>query len=151
MPTAIVTGASRGIGRATAIALGEAGYRVYVTGRSHSLARAPGSIDAAAAAVSSVGGDGRAVRIDHQDDSMLTGLFSHVRHQSHTLEVLVNNVFPTDVFGPDDDGPFFEQPVSLVHEVLGAGLRAHYVAAWHAATMMAEQVGGLSVNISSSV
>ncbi len=154
MPTAIVTGASRGIGRATAIALGEAGYRVYVTGRSHSLARAPGSIDAAAAAVTSVGGDGRAVRIDHQDDSTLTGLFSHVRHQSHTLDVLVNNVFPTDLFDaetePDADLPFFEEPVSLVHEMLGAGLRTHYVAAWHAARMMAHEGHGLIVNITAS-
>ncbi len=155
MPTAIVTGASRGIGRATAIALGEAGYRVYVTGRSHSLARAPGTIDATAAAVSSVGGDGRAVRIDHQDDSMLTGLFSHVRHQSGTLDLLVNNVFPTEMFqpgdadDPGDDGAFFEQPVSVVHEVLGAGLRTHYVAAWHAAQMMTEQGHGVIVNVSS--
>lgn len=148
MPTAIVTGASRGIGRATAIALGEAGYRVYVTGRSHSLSRAPGTIDAAAAAVSSVGGDGRAVRIDHQDDSMLTGLFAHVRHQSHTLDVLVNNVFPTDAFEPDDEAPFFEQPVSVMHEVLGAGLRTHYVASWHAAQLMVGRGSGLIVNIS---
>jgi NAD(P)-dependent dehydrogenase (short-subunit alcohol dehydrogenase family) len=152
MPTAIVTGASRGIGRATAIALGEAGYRVYVTGRSHSLARAPGTIDATAAAVTSVGGDGRAVRIDHQDDSMLTGLFSHVRHQSGTLDLLVNNVFPTEVFQPGeegDEGTFFERPVSMVHEVLGAGLRTHYVAAWHAAQMMTEQGHGVIINVSS--
>jgi NAD(P)-dependent dehydrogenase (short-subunit alcohol dehydrogenase family) len=147
MRTAIVTGASRGIGRATAIALGEAGFRVYVTGRTHSLARAPGSIDATAAAVSSVGGEGRAVRVDHNDDSMLTGLFNHVRHQSGTLDLLVNNVFPTDLFDEVPDGPFFEQPVSLAHEMLGAGLRTHYVATWHAARMMARQGSGLVVNI----
>ncbi len=147
MRTAIVTGASRGIGRATAIALGEAGYRVYVTGRTHSIARAPGSIDATAAAVSSVGGEGRAVRVDHNDDSMLTGLFSHVRHQAGELHVLVNNVFPTDLFDETPDGPFYEQPVSIVHEMLGAGLRTHYVATWHAARMMGAGEGGVIINI----
>lgn len=150
MRTAIVTGASRGIGRATAIALGEAGFRVYVTGRTHSLARAPGSIEATAAAVSSVGGEGRPVRVDHNDDSMLTGLFAHVRHQSSTLDVLVNNVFPTDLVAEAPDAPFFELPVAEVHEMLGAGLRTHYVAAWHAAQLMADAGRGLIVNIGSS-
>jgi len=150
MRTAIVTGASRGIGRGIAIALGEAGFRVYVTGRTHSLSRAPGSIEATAAAVSSVGGEGRAVRVDHNDDSMLTGLFSHVRHQSSSLDVLVNNVFPTDLVSDAPDTPFFEQPVAEVHEMLGAGLRTHYVASWHAARLMAHAGRGLIVNIGSS-
>ena len=63
---ALVTGASRGIGKGIAIALGRAGATVYVTGRTEDETKAavplPGTIHATAAAVSAAGGMGIAVR-----------------------------------------------------------------------------------------
>ena len=63
-PVAIVTGASRGAGRGIAVALGEKGYRVYVTGRSVRAGDAalPGTIGATAAQVDAAGGEGRAAQ-----------------------------------------------------------------------------------------
>jgi NAD(P)-dependent dehydrogenase (short-subunit alcohol dehydrogenase family) len=65
----LVTGASRGVGRGIALALGEAGAKVYVTGRSvrgsQTTEGLPGTIDETAEEVTSRGGTGIAVRCDH--------------------------------------------------------------------------------------
>ena len=68
---AIVTGASRGIGKGCALELGAAGATVYVTGRSvsesdHPL---PGTIGATAREIDALGGTGIAVACDHRDDA----------------------------------------------------------------------------------
>jgi NAD(P)-dependent dehydrogenase (short-subunit alcohol dehydrogenase family) len=64
---AVVTGASRGAGRGIAVALGEHGYTVYVTGRTRREGDAalPGTIYETADAVTAAGGKGIAVRVDH--------------------------------------------------------------------------------------
>lgn len=65
---ALVTGASRGVGRGIARGLGEAGATVYVTGRTvvegASPARLPGTIQSTAAQVTELGGTGIAARCD---------------------------------------------------------------------------------------
>src|SRR5258708_23461690 len=71
-PVDWVTGASRGVGRGVAIALGKAGWTVYVTARSTSAGRTghlPGTVEATAAAVSEGGGEGIGIRCDHTDDT----------------------------------------------------------------------------------
>ena len=79
---ALVTGASRGVGKGIALALGEAGAKVYVTGRSvaggepsTSLA---GTIDETAAEVTARGGEGIAARCDHTRDDDVRALFALV-------------------------------------------------------------------------
>ena len=72
---AIVTGASRGIGKGCALELGAAGATVYVTGRSvsesdHPL---PGTVGATAAEIDALGGTGVAVACDHRDDDAVAG------------------------------------------------------------------------------
>src|SRR5688572_16047093 len=66
---AVVTGASRGAGRGIALALGEAGATVYVTGRSvrgrATTENLPGTIEDTAETVAARGGTGIAVRCDH--------------------------------------------------------------------------------------
>src|SRR5690242_9877206 len=68
---AIVTGASRGIGRGVAVGLGEAGWTVYVTARTvrDGDRDRPGSITKTVEEVSKAGGRGIAVRCDHRVDS----------------------------------------------------------------------------------
>ena len=152
---ALVTGASRGVGKGVAIALGEKGYRVYVTGRSEreSLARAwdgqplPGTVGETAAAVTEAGGEGVGVACDHADDASVFELFTRIEQESGRLDVLVNNaayMHPQLI----EDKPFWEKELDAVN-ILDVGLRSAYVASWRAAKMMAAQKSGLIVFTSS--
>jgi len=67
---AVVTGASRGVGKGVALGLGEAGATVYVTGRSLRPTDDPrGSLNQTVAEIAALGGSGVAVRCDHADDA----------------------------------------------------------------------------------
>lgn len=144
---AVVTGSSRGIGRGTAIALGELGATVYVTGRSTGSGAL--TIDTTVKMVDDVGGRGIAVQVDHSDDAQIANLFDRVRSDFGHLNVLVNNVYKI----PDPPawgGGFWEHPVSIWDDQVGIGLRAHYVASWHAAPLLFEGgPGGSIMNVSS--
>ena len=144
---AVVTGSSRGIGRGTAVALGELGATVYVTGRTTGDEGL--TIDTAAAAVDEAGGRGIAVQTDHGDDAQIEALFQRVRDDVGHLDVLVNNVYKI----PDPPawgGGFWDHPVSIWDDQVGIGLRAHYVASWHAAPLLFEAgPGGFICNVSS--
>ena len=109
----VVTGASRGIGKGIALALGEQGAIVYVTGRTvnqggHELS---GSVGETAAEVTRRGGTGVAVRVDHADDVQVAALFDQVRSEHDRLDILVNNAFslPEDLTDPK---PFWDKPIS---------------------------------------
>ena len=149
---AIVTGASRGIGKGVAQELGAAGATVYVTGRTvkageHPL---PGTVGATAGEVSKVGGRGIAVACDHRDDAAVARLFERVAdEQGGRLDVLVNNAFliPKEL---TSGKPFWECPVSNWDDMVGVGTRSAYVASWHAARLMVPLERGLIANISSS-
>src|SRR5690349_24820111 len=92
---AVVTGASRGAGRAIAAVLGEAGATVYVTGRTRQGEPGPdgmpGSIDETAAEVTARGGRGIAVRCDHAVDADVEALVEQVRTESGKLHLPVRN------------------------------------------------------------
>src|SRR5262245_10495556 len=89
---AVVTGASRGVGRAIACVLGEAGATVYVTGRSvrgtPTTDGMPGTIDDTADAVTARGGAGIAVRCDHTSDTDVEALFRRVKQEHGRLDLL---------------------------------------------------------------
>src|SRR5690349_3849418 len=94
---AVVTGASRGAGRAVAAVLGEAGATVYVTGRTTRGIAAvdglPGTIEDTADEVAARGGRGVAVRCDHTVDEDVEALFGRIRDEHGHLDLLVNNVW----------------------------------------------------------
>jgi NAD(P)-dependent dehydrogenase (short-subunit alcohol dehydrogenase family) len=147
----VVTGASRGIGRGVALALGGEGATVYVTGRtvvpgSYSL---PGSVGETAAEVERRGGKGVAVQVDHGKDDQVAALFERVEREQGRLDVLVNNAFslPESLTEP---GGFWEKPLSY-WEMVDVGVRSAYVAAWHAARIMVPQNSGLIVATSGYV
>ncbi len=149
---AIVTGASRGIGKGVAIGLGEAGCTVYVTGRTirDGDSDRPGSITATAEEVTRMGGLGKAIRCDHKIDAEVESAFKRVNHEQGKLDLLVNNATSyTTAHGPPEDRPYWELPLEIWDEMHRVGLRSYYVASVFAARMMVSQRSGLIVNISS--
>ena len=148
---AIVTGASRGIGKGIAIELGTAGATVYVTGRTvrEGDAPLPGTIGATAEEVTKAGGRGIAVACDHADDAAVEALFARVAAESGRLDLLVNNAFamPADL---TSQRPFFERPISDWDTMIDVGTRSAYVATVFAARAMVPRARGLVVNVSSS-
>src|SRR6187431_214992 len=93
---AVVTGASRGVGRGIAIGLGEAGATVYVTGRTGSPDARDGlggTVFQTADAVTAAGGVGVPVLCDHSNDAETSRLFKRVQREQHRLDILVNNVW----------------------------------------------------------
>lgn len=94
---ALVTGASRGAGRAIAAVLGEHGATVYVTGRSvrgrPTTDNLPGTIEDSAEEVTRRGGQGIALRCDHANAQDVESLFSKIREEQARLDILVNNAW----------------------------------------------------------
>jgi NAD(P)-dependent dehydrogenase (short-subunit alcohol dehydrogenase family) len=139
---AVVTGASRGVGKGVALALAEAGASVYATGRTITA-------DHFAAPQGQV----VPVRCDHTQDEDVEATFRRVIDERGRLDVLVNNVWG-GYEGMIDKGvftwalPFWEQPVWRWDKMFAAGVRAHYVASRHAARAMVAQGAGLIANIS---
>ena len=147
---AVVTGASRGIGRGCAVELGRRGATVFVTGRTvKPRKQLPGTIGATAEEVTKAGGQGIAVACDHRDDAAVEALFDRIRSERGRLDILVNNAFK--ITRELTSGlPFWEVPISNWDDMIGVGTRSAYVASWFAASLMIERARGLIVNISSS-
>jgi NAD(P)-dependent dehydrogenase (short-subunit alcohol dehydrogenase family) len=146
---AVVTGASRGAGRAIAVELGAAGATVYVTGRSSRGGAAteglPGTVDETAEAVAKAGGHGIPVRCDHTVDSDVEALFARVRAERVRLDLLVNNAWGGyEGYGDDFTAPFWEQPLERWRAMFDAGARAQFVSSRFAAPLLLER-GGLIV------
>jgi NAD(P)-dependent dehydrogenase (short-subunit alcohol dehydrogenase family) len=148
---AVVTGASRGIGKGCALELGAAGATVYLTGRTveEGGARLPGTIGGTAAEVDAAGGRGVAVRCDHRDDEQVAALFARVRDEAGRLDVLVNNAFliPREL---TSGRPFWETPLSNWDDMIDVGTRSAYAASHFAGPLMVAAGRGLIVNVSSS-
>jgi dehydrogenase/reductase SDR family member 1 len=131
----MVTGASRGVGRGVAIALAEAGFQVFATGRSIASADLPPAL--------------HRITCDHLDDAQTKAAFERL---SDGLDVLVNSAWGGYERIIEDSHtwplPFWEQPLSRWTSMLDAGVRAAYVASSLAAKSMLPRRRGLIVNIS---
>lgn len=148
---AVVTGASRGVGKGIALGLGEAGATVYLTGRTlgPGEARWPGTLLQTAEEITQLGGHAIALHCDHADDMQVAAVFQRVQSEQGRLDLLVNNAFATPVDGMPEDIPFWELPLDVWDQLLTVGLRSYYVASVFAARQMVAQQRGLIVNISS--
>jgi dehydrogenase/reductase SDR family member 1 len=150
---ALVTGASRGVGKGVAAALGEAGAVVYVTGRSSGAPTQSvgGTVEETAALVDERGGRGVAVRCDHTDDDAVRRLFDRIRDEEGRLDILVNNAWGGyagwhEGRVRDMLAPFWAKPFEIWDSMHRAGVRAHYTASALAVPLLPD--GGLIVTIS---
>jgi dehydrogenase/reductase SDR family member 1 len=137
---ALVTGASRGVGKGVAVALAEAGATVYATGRT-------------IGEVSFAAGQVIPIRCDHTSDTEVEAAFRHVIDSRNCLDILVNSVwggYENMLEGGEFTWPlpFWKQPLWRWDAMFAAGVRAHYVSSIHAARQMVKQKSGLIVNIS---
>jgi dehydrogenase/reductase SDR family protein 1 len=157
---ALVTGGSRGVGRGIAVALGAAGWTVWVTGRSSDAggptSHLPGTVERTADAVTAAGGRGIAVACDHRDDDRVRALVERVRAQSGALRLLVNNVWAgyerlNAGRWEEWSAPFWEQPPSLWDAMFDGGVRAHYVATALCAGLLRATPGSLVVTVSAPI
>src|SRR6266478_1003222 len=136
---AVVTGASRGVGKGVALGLGEAGATVYVTGRTvEPLADLEGAFQQTADEVTNAGGKGIAVRCDHCNDEEVEALFSRVNSEQQRLDILVNSVWGGYEAMIENNEftwarPFWLQPISRWDAMFNAGVRTSYVASRFAA------------------
>lgn len=151
---AVVTGASRGVGKGIAIALGAAGMTVYLSGRSTTQSSSqlrgqtlPGSLAETAEAVTRAGGRGIVVACDHRDDEQVRELFARVEREQGRLDLLVNNAtyIHENLIDP---GPFWQKPLDMV-DILDIGLRSSYVASYFAAPLLVKNGHGLIAFVSS--
>jgi len=133
----LVTGASRGIGKGVAHALGAAGATVYVTGRTDHPTNAtvplPGTIHETAALVTQAGGVGIALRCDHQDDAQVHSVFEHIHAAHGHLDLLVNNAWAgyQAKQRSKKNGfhtPFWKLAPTFWDTMFTVGVRSHYVA-----------------------
>lgn len=83
--TAVVTGASSGIGRAIAETLGAAGAHVFLAGRTQD------AMDASRARIEQAGGRGTVVVLDVRDVGQVQGLVDRAVRETGRLDVMVNN------------------------------------------------------------
>ena len=148
---AIVTGASRGVGKGIALALGEAGATVYVTGRSDTGSTTeglPGTVRNTSDAVTQRGGQGVPVRCDHTADAEVEALIARVTQEQGRLDLLVNNVWGgyEQIDWSRFGAPFWEQPMRHWSGMFESGVRAHLVATRLAVPLMLSNGQGLIVH-----
>ena len=149
---ALVTGASRGIGRAMALALAAAGYAVAVTARTVSEIDAPegvgGSLESTVAAIERGGGAALALPLDLLDGPALAPTVDAVVDHWGRLDLLVNNAI---YVGPGNDDLFVEVDPGELARRLYANLTAPLLLAQRSAQVMVAQGGGTIVNVTSGV
>jgi NAD(P)-dependent dehydrogenase (short-subunit alcohol dehydrogenase family) len=147
---ALVAGATRGGGRGIAVALGEAGASVYATGRSTRAQRSeidrPETIEETAELVTSAGGEGIAVAVDHLDPARVAGLVERIDSDHGRLDVLVN-----DIWGAEHlfkfNTPLWEHDLDNGLRLLRLAIDTHLITSHHALPLLIRRPGGLVVEV----
>ncbi|MGD2043073.1 MAG: 3-oxoacyl-[acyl-carrier-protein] reductase [Acidimicrobiia bacterium] len=136
--TALVTGGSRGIGRAIAMVLAEAGHRVAVNYASNSAAA-----DEVVAAIEAGGGQALAVQADVGDESAVADMFTAVEEAFGPPLVLVNNA------GVTRDELLLRMSAAAFDEVIATNLRSVFLCTKSAMRGMLRAKWGRIISIAS--
>jgi NAD(P)-dependent dehydrogenase (short-subunit alcohol dehydrogenase family) len=147
---ALVAGATRGAGRGTAVALGEAGATVYCSGRTTRQQRSeydrPETIEETAELVTAAGGTGIAVPADHLDPADVEALVRRIDSEHGCLDVLVN-----DIWGGEKlfewNKPLWEHDLEKGLRMLRLAIETHLVTSHFALPLLIRRRGGLVVEM----
>jgi len=148
---ALVAGATRGAGRGTAIALGEAGAIVYCTGRSTRAHRSPEydrpeTIEETAELVTAAGGTGIAVAVDHLDHEQVAALVQRIDAEQGRLDVLVNDIWGGEKLA-EWDTPVWEHDLAGGLRMLRLAIDTHLITSHFALPLLIRNPGGLVVEM----
>ena len=133
---ALVTGGSRGIGRAVALALARDGARVAIN-----YARTPGDAEATAAFIAAAGGTAHVVQADVSDPAAVTAMFAEVKDLWGGIDILVNNAAVTR------NGYLMLLSETAWDTVLATNLRGAFLCARQALRTMVAGRWGRIINI----
>jgi NAD(P)-dependent dehydrogenase (short-subunit alcohol dehydrogenase family) len=147
---ALVAGATRGAGRGTAVALGEAGATVYCTGRTTRERRSeydrPETIEETAERVTAAGGTGIAVAVDHLEADEVSALVRRIDAERGRLDVLVN-----DIWGGEQlfewNKPVWEHDLEKGLRILRLAIDTHLITSHFALPLLIRAPGGLVVEM----
>ena len=148
---ALVTGATRGAGRAIAVELARAGAAVYATGRSSralgpSEIGRPETIEETGELMAAAGRDGMALRVDHLDQDQVRDLAGRIDAEHGRLDILVN-----DIFGGDRYAQFgttvWEHDLPGGLRMLRMGIDTHLITAHEMLPLLIRNPGGLVVEM----
>jgi NAD(P)-dependent dehydrogenase (short-subunit alcohol dehydrogenase family) len=147
---ALVTGATRGAGRGTAVALGEAGATVYCTGRSTRERRSeydrPETIEETAELVGAAGGSGVAVAVDHLEPGQVEALVRRIDAESGRLDVLVNDIWGGELLF-EWNTPVWEHDLEKGLRMLRLAIDTHLITSHFALPLLIREPGGLVVEM----
>jgi NAD(P)-dependent dehydrogenase (short-subunit alcohol dehydrogenase family) len=147
---ALVAGATRGAGRGTAVALGEAGATVYCTGRTTRRQRSeydrPETIEETAAQVSAAGGTGIAVQVDHLEPEQVADLVRRIDAEQGRLDVLVNDIWGAEKLF-EWNTPVWEHDLAAGLRLLRLAIDTHLITSHHALPLLIRHPGGLVVEM----
>jgi NAD(P)-dependent dehydrogenase (short-subunit alcohol dehydrogenase family) len=149
---ALVAGATRGVGRGVALALGEAGAIVYCTGRSTKAnrltrakskkvspfdhARRPETVQETADMVTARGGKGIVAVLDHTDERQVAKLMAKIRKQQGQLHILVNDI--SELIPQDFGKTFWQANLENGFANLRNVLHTHIITSHFAAPLLIE-------------
>jgi len=147
---ALVAGATRGAGRGTAVALGEAGATVYCTGRSTRERRSeydrPETIEETAELVTEAGGAGVAVAVDHLEADQVAALVRRIESESGRLDVLVNDIWGGELL-VEWNKPVWEHDLARGLRLLRLAIDTHLITSHFALPLLIREPGGLVVEM----
>jgi len=153
---AVVAGATRGAGRGIAAALGEVGATVYCTGRTsragglRSDYDRPETIEETAELVTSLGGEGIAVPVDHLDAAQVAALAGRVDADHGRIDVLVNDIWGGETLTGDPtqwDRPIWEVDLDRGLRLLRLAIDTHLITSHHLLPLLVKRPGGLLVEV----
>lgn len=149
---ALVTGATRGIGKGIALQLGQNGAKVYITGRTLKSNKNSCSLEDTMNEINRRGGHCVPIQCDHENDKEVENLFKKIEQDENgQLDILVNSAFKgANAIFDNTELKFWEtDPVKTWDDINNVGLRNNYFCTVYAARMMVPRKKGLIINITS--
>ena len=146
---ALVAGATRGVGRGSAVQLGAAGATVYVTGRTSGSYRSemnrPETIEETAALVDAAGGRGIAGRVDHLVPDEVRALVARIEREQGALHILVNDIWGATVM--EWNKTVWESSLENGLRMLRLAVDTHAITSHFALPLLIKRRGGLVVEV----